>query len=111
MKRNPFSEEKSKDYRNELFNTIKSLEAIDSVGKNDENIETTEYDEVDGYCEEEFEEAESGGDNYEDNKIEVNEDFEDEEYEYKGEHGFEEEKNGDNFDEEDDNSIDKKKKI
>ena len=108
MKKNPFSEEKKSNYRKELFNKISSLEAIDSIGKNEENIETTEYEEKDGYCEEEFEEAESGEDNNENNKIEVNEDYEEEEYEIEGEHGFDEEKNGDNYYDEENSDENKK---
>ena len=94
IKGNPFCLGKNKKYRIELFNKIKTLEAIDSLGKNEENIESTEYEEEEIYYEEEnFEEAESG----EENKIEGNEcSEEEEEYENEHEHDFDEEKNGDN---------------
>ena len=82
IKGNPFCLGKNKKYRIELFNKIKTLEAIDSLGKNEENIESTEYEEEENYYEEEnFEEAESG----EENKIEGNECSEEEE-EYENEH-------------------------
>ena len=95
IKGNPFCLGKNKKYRIELFNKIKTLEAIDSLGKNEENIESTEYEDEENYYEEEnFEEAES----WEENKIEGNEcSEEEEEYENEHEHDFDEEKNGDNF--------------
>ena len=97
IKGNPFCEN-NKNYRNELFKKIKSLQSIDSLGKNEEAIESTEYCEEENYYEEEdFEEVESIEKDYEENKIEGNEcSEEEEEYENEHEHDFDEEKNGDN---------------
>ena len=109
VKGNPFCE-KNKKFRNELFNKIKNLEAIDGKGKKEENIESTEYVEEDNFCEgEDFEEAESEEQNYEENKVEGNEDYEEEEYENEDEHDFDEEKNADNFNDEINNNKKKKK--
>ena len=104
IKGNPFRQ-KEIYYRIDLFNKIKSLEAIDSKGKSGEEIESTEYGEDEDYCEEEdFEEAESGEiNNHEENNVECNGDIADEENENEDEHDFNEEKNGDGSDE-DDNS-------
>lgn len=108
---NPFCE-KNKQYRSELFKKIKTLEAIDGTGKDEENIESTEYAEEDNYCgEEDFEEAESEEQHYEESKIEGHEEYEEEEYENENEdeHGFDDEKNGDNFYDEINNNNKKKK--
>ena len=99
VKGNPFCSEKNSNYRNELFSNIKALESIDNVGKNDENIESTEYVEEENMGEE-FEEAESGEENFEENKIEGVEEIEEEENEEGDEHNFEEDKNKENTDEE-----------
>ena len=64
VKGNPFCSEKNSNYRNELFSNIKALESIDNMGKNDENVESTEYVEEENYGGEEFEEAESGARKY-----------------------------------------------
>jgi len=100
VKGNPFCSEKNSNYRNELFSNIKALESIDNLGKNDENIESTEYVEEENYGGEEFEEAESGEENYEENKIEGVEEIEEEENEAGDEHNFDEDKNKENTDEE-----------
>lgn len=98
IKGNPLFLEKNVNYRNELFNKIGTLEAIDGLGKNEENIESTEYEDEENYYErEDFEEAESGEEKYEENKIQGNEDYEEEEYENEDEHNFDEDKKGDNF--------------
>ena len=77
IKGNPVCNKLYLDYRKELFNNIKSLEAIDNIGKNEENIESTEY-------EDNKEETKNGG----------NDDFE-EEYENEDEHNFYEDINND----------------
>ena len=100
VKGNPFCSEKNSNYRNELFSNIKALESIDNVGKNDEYVESTEYVEEENYGGEEFEEAESGEENFEENKIEGVEEIEEEENEEGDEHNFEEDKNKENTDEE-----------
>ena len=81
IKGNPFCEN-NKNYRTELFKKIKSLQSIDSLGKNEEIIVSTEYCENENYYEEEeFEEVESIEKDYEENKIEGKEDCEEEEHE------------------------------
>ena len=100
VKGNPFCSEKNSNYRNELFSNIKALESIDNVGKNDEYVESTEYVEEENYGGEEFEEAESGEENFEENKIEGVEEIEEEENEEGDEHNFDEDKNKENTDEE-----------
>jgi hypothetical protein len=100
VKGNLFCSEKNLNYRNELFNNIKALESIDNLGKNDENVESTEYVEEENYGGEEFEEAESGEENYEENKIEGVEEIEEEENEEGDEHNFDEDKNKEKTDEE-----------
>ena len=100
VKGNPFCSEKNSNYRNELFSNIKALESIDNVGKNDEYVESTEYVEEENYGGEEFEEAESGEENFEENKIEGVEEIEEEENEEGDEHNFDEDKNKENADEE-----------
>ena len=95
IKGNPVCNKLYLDYRKELFNNIKTLEAIDDIGKNDENVESTEYGDNEEYVEkEEFEEAESEEENNEENKNGGNDDFE-EEYENEDEHNFYEDINND----------------
>ena len=95
IKGNPVCNKLYLDYRKELFNNIKSLEAIDNIGKNEENIESTEYEDNEDYIEkEEFEVAESDEDNKEETKNGGNDDFE-EEYENEDEHNFYEDINND----------------
>ena len=95
IKGNPVCNKLYLDYRKELFNNIKSLEAIDNIGKNEENIESTEYEDNENYIEkEEFEVAESDEDNKEETKNGGNDDFE-EEYENEDEHNFYEDINND----------------
>jgi len=93
IKGNPVCDKLYLDYRKELFNNIKTLEAIDNIGKNEENIESTEYEDNENFIEkEEFEEAESEEDNKEENKNGGN-DESIEEYENEDEHDFDEDKN------------------
>ena len=95
IKGNPVCNKLYLDYRKELFDNIKSLEAIDNIGKNEENIESTEYEDNEDYIEkEEFEVAESDEDNKEETKNGGNDDFE-EEYENEDEHNFYEDINND----------------
>ena len=95
IKGNPVCNKLYLDYRKELFNNIKSLEAIDNIGKNEENIESTEYEDNEDFIEkEEFEVAESDEDNKEETKNGGNDDFE-EEYENEDEHNFYEDINND----------------
>ena len=95
IKGNPVCNKLYLDYRKELFDNIKSLEAIDNIGKNEENIESTEYEDNEDFIEkEEFEIAESDEDNKEENKNGGNDDFE-EEYENEDEHNFYEDINND----------------
>ena len=95
IKGNPVCNKLYLDYRKELFNNMKSLEAIDNIGKNEENIESTEYEDNEDYIEkEEFEVAESDEDNKEETKNGGNDDFE-EEYENEDEHNFYEDINND----------------
>ena len=64
IKGNPVCNKLYLDYRKELFNNIKTLEAIDDIGKNNETVESTEYGENEEYCEkEEFQSAESDEEN------------------------------------------------
>ena len=102
IKGNPVCNKLYLDYRKELFNNIKSLEAIDNIGKNEENIESTEYEDNEDYIEkEEFEVAESDEDNKEETKNGGNDDFE-EEYENEDEHNFYEDiNNNDNLNDND----------
>ena len=89
IKGNPVCNKLYLDYRKELFNNIKTLEAIDDIGKNNETVESTEYGENEEYCEkEEFQSAESD----EENKNGGN-DEDEEEYENEDEHYFDEERN------------------
>ena len=97
IKGNPVCNKLYLDYRKELFNNIKTLEAIDDIGKNNETIESTEYGENEEYCEkEEFQSAESDEENN-NNKEEEDKnggnDEDEEEYENEDEHYFDEEKN------------------
>lgn len=95
IKGNPVCNKLYLDYRKELFNNIKTLEAIDDIGKNNETIESTEYGDNEDFCEkEEFESAESDDDNNikEENKNGINDESE-EEYENEDEHYFDEDKN------------------
>ena len=99
VKGNPLCNKLNSDYRKDLFHNIKTLEAIDDIGKNNETIESTEYGENEEYCEkEDFQSAESDEDNdninnnKEENKNGVNDDDE-EEYENEDEHYFDEERN------------------
>ena len=105
IKGNPVCNKLYLDYRKELFNNIKTLEAIDDVGKNNETIESTEYGDNEDFCEkEEFESAESDDDNNikEENKNGINDESE-EEYENEHEHYFDEDKNN-NIDSNDENN-------
>ena len=97
IKGNPVCNKLYLDYRKELFNNIKTLEAIDDIGKNNETIESTEYGENEDYCEkEEFQSAESDEENN-NNKEEEDKnggnDEDEEEYENEDEHYFDEERN------------------
>ena len=97
IKGNPVCNKLYLDYRKELFNNIKTLEAIDDIGKNNETIESTEYGENEEYCEkEEFQSAESDEENN-NNKEEEDKnggnDEDEEEYENEDEHYFDEERN------------------
>ena len=98
IKGNPVCNKLYLDYRKELFNNIKTLEAIDDVGKNNETIESTEYGENEEFCEkEEFQSVESNeGNNNINNKEEDKNggnDEDEEEYENEDEHYFDEERN------------------
>ena len=98
IKGNPVCNKLYLDYRKELFNNIKTLEAIDDVGKNNETIESTEYGENEEFCEkEEFQSVESDeGNNNINNKEEDKNggnDEDEEEYENEDEHYFDEERN------------------
>ena len=96
IKGNPVCNKLYLDYRKELFDNIKTLEAIDNIGKNEENIDSTEYGDNEDYIEkEEFEEPESEEDNKEENKNGGNDDLE-EEFENEDEHNFDEDRNDDN---------------
>ena len=98
IKGNPVCNKLYLDYRKELFNNIKTLEAIGDIGKNNETIESTEYGDNEEFCEkEEFEIAESDEDNNnkEENKNGVNDDL-DEENENEDEHYFDEDINNNN---------------
>ena len=97
IKGNPVCNKLYLDYRKELFNNIKTLEAIDDIGKNNETVESTEYGENEEYCEkEEFQSAESDEENN-NNKEEEDKnggnDEDEEEYENEDEHYFDEERN------------------
>ena len=97
IKGNPVCNKLYLDYRKELFNNIKTLEAIDDIGKNNETVESTEYGENEDYCEkEEFQSAESDEENN-NNKEEEDKnggnDEDEEEYENEDEHYFDEERN------------------
>ena len=99
IKGNPVCNKLNVDYRKELFNHIKTLEAIDDLSKNNETIESTEYGENEEYCEkEDFQSAESAeedndnNNNKEENKNGGN-DEDEEEYENEDEHYFDEERN------------------
>ena len=107
IKGNPVCYKLYLDYRQELFNNIKTLEAIDNIGKNEENIESTEYGDNEDFIEkEEFEVVESEEDNKEENKNGGNDDSNEEEYENEDEHNFDEDKNNDdNFDNNDFNDY------
>lgn len=95
IKGNPVCDKKYLDYRKELFNNIKTLEAIDNIDKNEESVDSTEYGDNEEYIEkEEFEEPESDEDNKEEDKNGGNDEFE-EEYENEDEHNFDEERNDD----------------
>ena len=95
IKGNPVCDKKYLDYRKELFNNIKTLEAIDNIDKNEESVESTEYGDNEEYIEkEEFEEPESDEDNKEEDKNGGNDEFE-EEYENEDEHNFDEDRNDD----------------
>ena len=95
IKGNPVCDKKYLDYRKELFNNIKTLEAIDNIDKNEESVDSTEYVDNEEYIEkEEFEEPESDEDNKEEDKNGGNDEFE-EEYENEDEHNFDEERNDD----------------
>ena len=96
IKGNPVCNKLYLDYRKELFNNIKTLEAIDDIGKNNETIESTEYGENEEYCEkEEFQSAESDEENNNKKEEDKNEgnDEDEEEYENEDEHYFDEERN------------------
>ena len=97
IKGNPVCDKSYLNYRQELFNNIKTLEAIDDIGKNEENIESTEYEDNEECIEkEEFEEAESDEDNNEENKNGgIDDSIEEYENEYEDEHDFDEDKNND----------------
>ena len=97
IKGNPVCNKLYLDYRKELFNNIKTLEAIDDIGKNNETVESTEYGENEEYCEkEEFQSAERDEENN-NNKEEEDKnggnDEDEEEYENEDEHYFDEERN------------------
>ena len=105
IKGNPVCNKLYLNYRKELFNNIKSLEAIDNIGKNEENIESTEYEDNEEFIEkEEFEIAESDEDNKEENKNGERDDFE-EEYEYEDEHNFYEDKKNHDYDNSNNNDF------
>ena len=53
IKGNPVCDKSYLNYRQELFNNIKTLEAIDDIGKNNETIESTEYGDNEDFCEKE----------------------------------------------------------
>ena len=96
IKGNPVCNKLYLDYRKELFNKIKTLEAIDDIGKNNETIESTEYGENEEYCEkEEFQSAESDEENNNNKEEDKNggNDEDEEEYENEDEHYFDEERN------------------
>ena len=96
IKGNPVCNKLYLDYRKELFNNIKTLEAIDDIGKNNETIESTEYGENEEYCEkEEFQSAESDEENNNNKEEDKNggNDKDEEEYENEDEHYFDEERN------------------
>ena len=96
IKGNPVCNKLYLDYRKELFNNIKTLEAIDDIGKNNETIESTEYGENEAYCEkEEFQSAESDEENNNNKEEDKNggNDEDEEEYENEDEHYFDEERN------------------
>jgi hypothetical protein len=96
IKGNPVCNKLYLDYRKELFNNIKTLEAIDDIGKNNETIESTEYGENEEYCEkEEFQSAESDEENNNNKEEDKNggNDEDEEEYENEDEHYFDEERN------------------
>ena len=98
IKGNPVCDKLYLDYRKELFNNIKTLEAIDDIDKNDENVESTEYGDNEEYVEkEEFEEAESEEENNVENKNGGNDDYE-EENENEDEHNFDELRNDNDYD-------------
>ena len=96
IKGNPVCNKLYLDYRKELFNNIKTLEAIDDIGKYNETIESTEYGENEEYCEqEEFQSAESDEENNNNKEEDKNggNDEDEEEYENEDEHYFDEERN------------------
>ena len=96
IKGNPVCNKLYLDYRKELFNNIKTLEAIDDIGKNNETVESTEYGENEEYCEkEEFQSAESDEENNNNKEEDKNggNDEDEEEYENEDEHYFDEERN------------------
>lgn len=100
IKGNPVCNKIYLDYRKELFEKIKTLEAIDDIDKNEEKIESTEYGENEEYLEkEEFEEAESEELNKEENKNGGYDDYSEKEYDNEGEdeHKFDEDINNNNF--------------
>ena len=100
IKGNPVCNKIYLDYRKELFEKIKTLEAIDDIDKNEEKIESTEYGENEEYLEkEEFEEAESEELNKEENKNGGYDDYSEKEYdnEDEDEHKFDEDINNNNF--------------
>ena len=100
IKGNPVCNKIYLDYRKELFEKIKTLEAIDDIDKNEEKIESTEYGENEEYFEnEEFEEAESEELNKEENKNGGYDDYSEKEYdnEDEDEHKFDEDINNNNF--------------
>ena len=100
IKGNPVCNKIYLDYRKELFEKIKTLEAIDDIDKNEEKIESTEYGENEEYLEkEEFEEAESEELNNEENKNGGYDNYSEKEYdnEDEDEHKFDEDINNNNF--------------
>ena len=100
IKGNPVCNKIYLDYRKELFEKIKTLEAIDDIDKNEEKIESTEYGENEEYFEkEEFEEAESEELNKEENKNGGYDDYSEKEYdnEDEDEHKFDEDIDNNNF--------------
>ena len=100
IKGNPVCNKIYLDYRKELFEKIKTLEAIDDIDKNEEKIESTEYGENEEYLEkEEFEEAESEELNKEENKNGGYDDYSEKEYdnEDEDEHKFDEDIDNNNF--------------